>query len=132
MVSFLGSAAATYARVLAECMGPRGLVGRYAGKWEEMLSQSGGPFFLGSTPSIGDVGAFEAIDYFKDVFGADKFEECFAPFPGLLKHYAATKALGRLAEHCDVDRQQFATWDASAKKHTNWQKYATDVRQTLA
>ena len=116
---------ATYERVLAECRGPRGLIGRYAGKWEAML-QSGGPFF------IGDVGVFEAIDYFKDVFGVDMFDQCFAPFPNLLKHYAATKELGRLAEHCDVDRTSYATWDAGAKKHTNWQKYATDVRETLA
>jgi glutathione S-transferase len=84
---------ATYERVLAECRGPRGLIGRYAVKWEAMLQQSDGPFFLGASPSIADVGVFEAIDYFRDVFGAGTFDESFAPFPHLLKHYATTREL---------------------------------------
>ena len=43
----------TKADTLAECRGPKGLVGRYAPKWEAMLRASGGPFFLGHRPSIG-------------------------------------------------------------------------------
>ena len=52
---------------LAERMGPKGLLSRYAPRWEAMLLASGGPFLLGAKPSIADVGVFECCDYFSDV-----------------------------------------------------------------
>ena len=123
---------ATFDRVLAECQGPKGLLGRFAPKWEAMLEGSGGPFFLGDRPSIGDVAVFEVSDYFRDVFGPDAFGTHFAPFPKLLDLIVATKALGRLADHCDVGRTKYATWDPVTKTHACWQKYARDVRTTLS
>lgn len=117
---------------LAECKGGKGLIGRFAVKWEKMLAASGGPFFLGSKPTIADCGVFEVMDYFATLFGAATYETCFAPFPKLRANVIATKQLGRLAEYCDVDMTKHATWDPVTKTHTNWAAYAKAVRTTLA
>ena len=97
-----------------------------------MLHASAGPFFLGGRPSIADVGVFEVCDYFRDVFGTPLYDEGFAPFPRLRSLVAATKSLGRLAEHCDVVRTSYATWNAAERRHDGWQRYAQAVRETLS
>jgi len=122
---------ATIERVLRDCQGAKGLIGRYLPKWESMLEASGGPFFLGRRPSIADVGVFEACDYFRDVMGEERFTSSFGAYPKVRGLMEAALKLGRLAEHCEVERTNYATWDAKARRHANWQSYATDVRTTL-
>ena len=114
-------------QILQTLLGPRGMVGRYAVKWEEALE--GRVWFLGAEPSIADVGVFEALDFFRDVYGSELFAQTFEPFPRLRAHFAAVRQLGRLAEYCDVDRQSYDTWDGKA--HTKWLEYARAVRTTL-
>lgn len=117
-------------RVMNEMKGPKGLIGRYVPKWECMLSDGGGPFFLGATPSIADIGVFECVDYVRDVFGANEFARLFEPFPLVRALVVETKKLGRLADHCDVERTKYDTWDGAA--HSRWVVYANAVRTTLA
>ena len=64
--------------------GDKALIGRFMPKWEALLAKGGGPFFLGAKASFADVGVFEAIDCFQDLFGAAKLEEVAAGFPLLL------------------------------------------------
>ena len=120
------------ARTLAECEGARGLLGRYAPKWEAMLQASGGPFFAGDTPSIADVGVFEALDFFSELFGSAQFNVSFAPFPALRRAFCATRSLGRLAAHCEEERAKYATYDSSSRSHAHWIEYARAVRATLS
>ena len=124
----LGPGEAERQQILQALLGPRGMVGRYAVKWEAMLGGEGRKWFLGE-PSIADVGVFEALDFFRDVYGSDLFEQTFEPFPLLRAHFAAVRRLGRLAEYCDVDRKSYDTWDGKA--HTKWLEYARAVRTTL-
>eukprot|EP00316_Scyphosphaera_apsteinii_P010115 CAMPEP_0119312960 /NCGR_PEP_ID=MMETSP1333-20130426/27388_1 /TAXON_ID=418940 /ORGANISM="Scyphosphaera apsteinii, Strain RCC1455" /LENGTH=250 /DNA_ID=CAMNT_0007317669 /DNA_START=23 /DNA_END=775 /DNA_ORIENTATION=+ len=112
-------------------MGEKGLVGRYTPKWENMLATSDGPFFLGDKPSIADIGVFEVIDLFRQVFGLDEFERAFEAFPRVRALVDAAKRLGNLAEHCDVTRKKYATWDEATGTHMNWIDYARAVRTTL-
>merc|ERR1719291_243778 len=120
-------------RALDEILGPKGLVGRFCHKWESMLNktQGQGPFFLGDRPSIADIGVFEALDNFQAVFGNARFEQIFEPFPAVMRCFAATRALGKLAEYCDTTRQSYDTWDSAAQAHTRWEVYAISVRTTL-
>lgn len=118
--------------VRAEVHGPKGLFGRYAPKWEAILSSSSGPFFLGGKPSIADVGAFEVLDFYAEIFGDDALRAALVRFPRVQTMLDATKALGRLADHCDVERTRYATWDAATKTHCKWLGYAMAVRTTLS
>jgi glutathione S-transferase len=125
--------AAEKEKVLQTISGPKALLGRYAPKWEAQLERaSGGPFFLGAEPSIADVGVFELLDYFRDVFGSERYQAAFAPFPRLLRLVVEVKQLGRLAEHCDEGRKAYDTWDEAAGAHTRWGAYMKAVRTTLA
>ena len=119
-------------QTLAMLAGPKGLVGRYAGKWEHLLTARVGPYFLGDTASIADIGCFEVCDYFRDVFGVEQYEASFAAYPRLMALVTAVKQLGRLAEHCDVSRRKYDTWDETTGSHANWGVYAKAVRTTLA
>lgn len=124
--------ATDFERVRKELDGPKGLLGRYAPKWEAALGggDGAGPYFLGRTPSIADLGVFEVLDYFCDVYGAAEYEAALAPYARLRALVHAVRSLGRLAEHCDVERTRYDTWDG--EKHANWPKYAKAVRTTLA
>jgi glutathione S-transferase len=119
------------ASTLKTLTGPKGLIGRYAVKWEERIEASGGPYLLGAEPCIADVGIFEALDFFNEVFGADEHTRALAPFPRLRALTTAVKSLGRLAEHCDVDRQSYDTFDEASGTHKHWGRYAKAVRTTL-
>ena len=117
---------------LADMRGYNGLIGRHAVKWEAMLADNGGgPFVLGARPSIADIGIFECVDNFVVLF-PDQYETEFARFPRVRALVAATRSLGRLAEHCDISRKAHDTWDAVTGKHTNLLRYANSVRTTLA
>jgi glutathione S-transferase len=118
-------------KTLEVLKGPKGLLGRFAGKWEKMLAACGGQFFLGSAPSIADVAVFEVLDFFRDVYGVDKYEAAFESFPCLKALVVAVKNLGCLSEHCEVGRKAYDTWDESAGKHIRWGVYAKSVRTTL-
>lgn len=125
---------ADFAEALAGCLGAKGMLGRYAPKWEGMLAVAadgpeGGAYFLGAKPCIGDIGVFEAVDFFRDVFGVEEFGKAFAPFPRLLAHSAAVRALGNLAAHCDEYRKCYDTWDGEA--HSRWGVYSHAVKVTL-
>ena len=122
---------ADFEKRLSDMRGSTGLLGRHAPKWEAMLTDAG-PFLLGARASIADVGIFECVDLFLSIFGSEEFDASFAPFPRVRALVAATRSLGRLAEHCDVSRKTHATWDAATGKHSNLVKYATAVRSTLA
>lgn len=122
---------ADFEKRLSDMRGGTGLLGRHAPKWEAMLSDAG-PFILGARPSIADVGIFECVDLFQSLFGTDEFDASFAPFPRVRALVAATRSLGRLAEHCESGRKTHATWDAATGKHSNLLKYASAVRSTLA
>merc|ERR1712046_99517 len=97
------------------------------------MGQAKGAFFLGASPSIADVAVFEIIDFFQEIAAsvpADsfqnifrvaasvpaqaRFEEVFKPFPAVLRCYKETRAIGRLAEHCD-SRKTYATWDEQSQ-----------------
>ena len=78
------------------------------------------------------MGVFEALDFFCEVYGTDEFERSFAPFPRLRALVEAVKKLGRLAEHCDVERKTYDTWDEASGSHKHWGTYAKAVRTTLA
>ena len=91
-------------KIFTEISGEKALIGRFMPKWEALLAKGGGPFFLGAKASFADVGVFEAIDCFQELFGAAKLEEVAAGFPLLRAHYTATKALGRLKVWCEDER----------------------------
>ena len=138
--------AADYEKKLADMRGASGLLGRHVPKWEAMLRKRtvggrssdeertsfDGPFVLGVRPSIADVGIFECADFYESLYGADAFKEAFKPYPRVRALVDATRALGRLAEHCELGRRGHETWDPQTGKHTNLLKYATAVRSTLA
>lgn len=106
-----------------ELAGPKALLGRYAPRWEATLGRSGGPYLLGTAPSMADVAVWECLDFYRHIFGAAPFAEAFAPFPRLTAHYEATLKVGRLEEWRDVERPALFLPD--------WAVYAKTVRATL-
>ena len=46
-------------RCLEELQSPKGLLGRFAPRWEALLGE-GKPYFLGATPSLADCAVYEA------------------------------------------------------------------------
>jgi len=103
--------------------GPQALLGRYATRWQATLERSGGPYLLGAEPSMADVGVWEALDFYRDIFGHAAFAAAFAGFPKMLAHYEQVLSLGRLREWRDTGR--------AAVFLPDWAVYAEAVRATL-
>ena len=68
------------------------------------------------------MGVFEALDFFSEVFGADRLAAELERFPRLRANHSATKALGGLRAWCEEERPRLFVSHAD---------YAASVRATL-
>jgi len=90
-------------RVADEANGEKGLFARYCAAWEVLLAATPGAYFLADA-SIADVAAFECLDFYAELMGAEQFEEKMAPYPKVQCMYNETKKLGRLAAWVDNEK----------------------------
>lgn len=108
-------------RCLEELQSPKGLLGRFAPRWEALLGE-GKPYFLGATPSLADCAVYEVLDFVRHVYGEERLKALFGAFPLLLAHHDRVLGLGHMREWRDVGRKE---------AFLDWPEYAASVRATL-
>lgn len=104
---------------------PKSLMQRYAPKWEAQYAlHEEGPFLFGSVPCLVDIGIFELLDFYNDIYGQENLKNVWSSkFPKLVTVYNSCLNLGRLQQWTQVERP---------KRFLPFDEYAKLVRETLS